>query len=245
MAKTFIDENLDSIMLPKNATDSSVDLYIYGDIVSSWWGAWGEEDKYPSAVRDFVQAAAGKEINVHINSNGGSVFAGIAIYNMLKNYEGKVTVYVDGVAASIASVIAMAGDRIVMRTGSALMVHSPMICLCGGYNAAEMREMATQLDEIQKCIMQVYNTKKKPEVSAESIEQIVAAETWLTSESAGEYFEIEEESLSAVATESEFMFKYLNAPPKMKNNDDEKALEKAKAELELLNLYSPPQYAQG
>lgn len=245
MAKTFINENLDSIMKPKNTTDSSVDLYIYGDIVSSWWGTWDEEDKYPSAVRDFVRTANGKDINVHINSNGGSVFAGIAIYNMLKHYEGKVTVYIDGVAASIASVIAMAGDRIVMRTGSALMVHRPMICLFGGYNAAEMREMATQLDEIQKCIMQVYNTKKKPEVSAEAIEKIVAAETWLPSESAMEYFDVEEETLAAVATESEFMFKYLNIPPKMKNKVDDKALEKAKAELELLNLYSPPQYAQG
>lgn len=245
MAKVFINENLDSIMTAKNATDSSVDLYIYGDIVSSWWGAWDKEDKYPSAVKDFVQNAAGKDINVHINSNGGSVFAGIAIYNMLKNYEGKVTVYIDGVAASIASVIAMAGDRIVMRTGSALMVHSPMLCLYGGYNATEMREMATQLDEIQKCILQVYNAKKRPEISAESIAEIVETETWLPSENAKKYFDIEEENLAAVATESEFMFKFIEKPWEIENKTDDKALEKAKAELELLNLYSPPQYAQG
>lgn len=245
MAKTFINDNLKSLMTAKNATQTSVDLYIYGDIVSSWWGAWDKEDKYPGAIKDFIKDADGKDINVHINSNGGSVFAGIAIYNMLKNYDGNVTVYIDGVAASIASVIAMAGDRIVMRTGSAMMVHSPMICLYGGYNSAEMREMAAQLDEIQKCIMQVYNSRKLSSVASEAIEEIVNAETWLTSDTAKTYFNIEEESVSAVATESEFMFKFLDMPEKMKNTRNEKALEAAKAELELLKLYRPPQYAQG
>lgn len=243
--KTFLSENLDSMMTAKNVTDESVDLYIYGDIVSSWWGAWDKEDQYPGAIKDFIQKADGKGINVHINSNGGSVFAGIAIYNMLRNYDGKVTVYIDGVAASIASVIAMAGDRIIMRTGSALMVHSPMLCLCGGYNAAEMREMAAQLDEIQKCIMQVYNTRKKAEIGENSIEELVNAETWLTSDAASEYFDIEQEELAAVATESEFMFKFMDIPEKLKNKRNEEALEKAKAELELLSLYGPPQYAQG
>lgn len=243
--KTFLNENIDRMMTAKNITDESVDLYIYGDIVSSWWGAWDKEDQYPGAIKDFIQKADGKGINVHINSNGGSVFAGIAIYNMLRNYDGRVTVYIDGVAASIASVIAMAGDRIIMRTGSALMVHSPMLCLCGGYNAAEMREMAVQLDEIQKCIMQVYNSRKKAEIGESSIEELVNAETWMTSETAREYFDIEEEELAAVATESEFMFKFMNMPEEMKNTGNEKAIEKAKAELELLSLYSPPQYAQG
>lgn len=243
--KTFLNENLTSLMTPKNATEESVDLYIYGDIVSSWWGAWDKEDKYPSEIRDFIKSANGKGINVHINSNGGSVFAGIAIYNMLKNYEGKVTVYIDGVAASIASVIAMAGDRIIMRTGSALMIHSPMLCLCGGYNAAEMREMAAQLDEIQKCIIQVYNARKKAEIGENVIEELVNAETWMTSDTASEYFDIEQEELAAVAAESEFMFKFMDMPEKLKNTVDEKALNEAKAEFELLSLYGPPQYAQG
>lgn len=241
--KTFLNENLTGLMTAKNATDSSVDLYLYGDIVSSWWGAWDKEDKYPAAIRDFIKNAEGKDINVHINSNGGSVFAGIAIYNILKNYNGKVTVYIDGVAASIASVIAMAGDRIIMRTGSAIMIHSPMICLYGGYNATEMREMAVQLDEIQKCIMQVYDERKKPEIDSGTIEELVNAETWMTSETAREYFDIEEEELAAVAAESEFMFKFMNMPEEMKNKKKDDSLKKAKAELEFLSLYSPPQYA--
>ena len=65
---------------------TSVDLYFYGDIVSDWWGAWQEEDQYPEAIKNFLAEANGKDLNIYINSGGGSVFAGIAIYNMLKRY---------------------------------------------------------------------------------------------------------------------------------------------------------------
>lgn len=234
MAKTLLKENLVNLLELKNQTDSSADLFLYGDIVSSWWGAWDKEDQYPAAIRDFIAAAGGKNINVHINSNGGSVFAGIAIYNMLENYSGEVTVYIDGIAASIASVIAMAGDRIVMRTGSALMVHKPMFCLYGGYNAEEMRDIAAQLDAVQECIMQVYDAKKKSDVQLEEIEEIVNAETWLTSQEAQKYFDIEEESMQAVACESEFMLKFINMPEEYRLKAEEKA--EAEAKLALLEL---------
>ena len=108
---------LKELMQLKNETDESVDLYLYGDIVSGWWGKWEDEDTYPAEIRDFLQSAGGRDINVHINSGGGSVFAGMAIYNLLAHYSGTVTAYVDGMAASIASVIALAADRTVMRTG--------------------------------------------------------------------------------------------------------------------------------
>lgn len=234
MAKTLLKENLVNLLELKNQTDSSADLFLYGDIVSSWWGVWDKEDQYPAAIRDFIAAAGGKNINVHINSNGGSVFAGIAIYNMLKNYGGAVTVYIDGIAASIASVIAMAGDRIVMRTGSALMVHKPMFCLYGGYNAEEMRDIAAQLDAVQECIMQVYDAKKKSDVQLTEIEKIVNAETWLTSQEAQKYFDIEEESMQAVACESEFMLKFINMPEEYRLKAEEKA--EVEAKLTLLEL---------
>ena len=117
-------DNLTQLLTPQNETDESMDLYIYGDIVSSWWGAWSKEDTYPTAIKDFIEKAGGRRINMHINSGGGSVFAGMAIYNLLKNYQGEVITYIDGRAASIASVIALAGDKIVMRTGSAIMTTS-------------------------------------------------------------------------------------------------------------------------
>ena len=115
-------DNLQNFLEIKNQTENSADLYFYGDIVSSWWGAWDDTDQYPEAVKNFLDGVKGKDLNIHINSGGGSVFAGITIYNMLKNHSGFKTVYIDGLAASIASVIALAGDKVVMRTGSSLMI---------------------------------------------------------------------------------------------------------------------------
>lgn len=241
MAKPELKDNLKNLLEIKNATDEEVELYIYGDIVSSWWGAWDNTDQYPESVKKFLEGADGKNINVHINSGGGSVFAGITIYNMLKHHNGDVTVYVDGTAASIASVIAMAGDRIILRTGASLMVHKPLLCLCGGYNADELRQMAGQLDEIQKCIMQAYKEKRAEGVSLEEIEEAVNKETWLTSDAAAEMFDVEiETSLQAVACESEYIAKFLECPPQYAQDKKNLAdIEKVKAEYEILNLGGP------
>lgn len=82
----------------KNQTETSADLYFYGDIVSDWWGAWQDEDQYPDAIKNFLSEQEGKDLNIYVNSGGGSVFAGIAIYNMIKRHAAKanVKVYVDG-----------------------------------------------------------------------------------------------------------------------------------------------------
>ena len=90
-----------------NQTDISADLNIFGDIVSDEWGKWCDDDTCPTDISEFLKNLEGvQEINLHINSGGGSVFAGIAIYNMLKRHSAKITTYNDGIAASIASVIA-------------------------------------------------------------------------------------------------------------------------------------------
>lgn len=242
MAKLLeIKDNLEDLLKIKNETDEEADLYFYGDIVSSWWGAWDDADQYPEAVKKFLDSTKGKNINVHINSGGGSVFAGISIYNMLKNHNGKVTVYVDGMAASIASVIAMAGDRVIMRTGSSLMVHKPMMCLLGAYNSDEMLQIATELDEIQKCIMQVYKEHKAEGATLEKIEEAVNKETWLTSDEATAFFDIEiETSLQAVACESEYIAKFFDNPPQYARGKENKAdIETVKAQYEILELGGP------
>ena len=96
----------------KNATEDRAELYFYGDIVSnSWQSYWYEEDKAPQDIVDFLnQIEDTKELNIYINSGGGSVYGGLAIYNILKRHKGKKIVTVDGIAASIASIIALAGD---------------------------------------------------------------------------------------------------------------------------------------
>ena len=114
-------------MTIKNQTDSSADLFFYGDIVSeTWQSECYEEDMAPGDVKEFLDQLDGTEnINIHINSGGGSVFGGIAIYNMLRHNNAHKTVYVDGLAASIASVIMMAGDEIVMPKNATVMIHKP------------------------------------------------------------------------------------------------------------------------
>ena len=110
--------NLKNILEIKNATDTTCDLYFYGDIVDSWLGAFDDMDQYPEAIKNFLDEAKGKDINIYVNSGGGSVFAGMAIYNMLKRHKGYKTVYVDGLAGSIASVIALAGDKFIIPSNA-------------------------------------------------------------------------------------------------------------------------------
>lgn len=227
-------DNLKNLLELKNQTTNEADLYFYGDIVSSWWGAWDNTDQYPESVKTFLDNAKGKKLNIHINSGGGSVFAGIAIYNMIKNHDGETVTYIDGMAASIASVIALASDKVIMRTGSTFMIHKPLYIMRGGYNADDLNKIAKDLDAIQACIMQVYAENKKESIDIKTIERMVNAETYMTSEEAQKYFKIEVEEVAAVACESDYMDKFLNVPDYLKNKKQD--LDKVKAQLQLLQL---------
>lgn len=202
-------------MTIKNQTDSSADLFFYGDIVSeTWQSEWYEDDMAPGDVKEFLDQLDGTEnINIHINSGGGSVFGGIAIYNMLRRNNAHKTVYVDGLAASIASVIMMAGDEIVMPKNATVMIHKPSASyFFTTKNADDLRKDAESLDTCQEAIMQTYMTKAK--VDKEEIEQKVNDETWLTGEEAAELFDIKvEEANDAVACAGSSMyFCYKNVP---------------------------------
>lgn len=175
----------------KNETDKSADLYFYGDIVSDSWEAWQDEDKYPDSIKNFLAAQGGKDLNVYINSGGGSVFAGVAIYNMLKRHAQKnsVQVYVDGLAASVASVIAFAGSAPPIIPGNAfLMIHNPW-AICTG-NAEDMRKMADDLDKIRTALTAVYEEHLQEGVTIETIKEMMDAETWMSGEEAAQFFDI-------------------------------------------------------
>lgn len=175
----------------KNQTETSADLYFYGDIVSDWWGAWQDEDQYPDAIKNFLSEQEGKDLNVYVNSGGGSVFAGIAIYNMIKRHAAKanVKVYVDGLAGSIASILAFAGSEPPEIPSNAfLMIHNPW-SYCEG-NAADMRKMADDLDQIRTGILNIYAEHLKEGVTIDQIEALMDAESWLNGEKAAEYFEV-------------------------------------------------------
>src|SRR5690554_5132368 len=83
------------------------------------------QDFTPQSVRDWLAVRESGEVEIHLNSGGGLAFAGVGIFNALRDHEGEVTIVVDGVAASAASLIAMAGDRVIMHGGSLLMLHDP------------------------------------------------------------------------------------------------------------------------
>lgn len=199
----------------KNQTEDSADLCFFGDINSESLGEWQKyypEDKAPQDVKDFLdQLENVSKINVHINSGGGSVFGGIAIYNMLKRFDAEITVYVEGLAASIASVIAMAGDKIIIPTNAQMMIHKPSSIAWG--NADEMRKEADILDGCQKAILNTYMQHAKEGVTEEQINDLINAETWKNGEEWQEYFDIEvSESNQAVAAASDFYDKYNNLP---------------------------------
>lgn len=104
----------------KNDIDTGKqELYFYGDIVSDEMDKWQDTDTCPQDVQNILkQIDENKPLDIYINSGGGSVFAGLAIYNMLKRNKAQKTVHIDGLAASIASVIAMAGDKIIMPSNA-------------------------------------------------------------------------------------------------------------------------------
>ena len=218
--------NLNNLLQIKNSTETSCDLYFYGDIVDSWWGAWDDMDQYPESIKNFLDEAKGKDINIYINSGGGSVFAGMAIYNMLKRHKGYKTVYVDGLAGSIASVIALAGDKVIIPSNAYMMIHKPWCGLHG--NSTELREMADTLDKIEEGILNVYNENLAENADIEVVKAMVNAETWLTGDEASKYFNVNvSESVDAVACTSDYFNKYSKVPKNI-SNDFKKEVEMPK-----------------
>ena len=218
--------NLNNLLQIKNSTETSCDLYFYGDIVDSWWGAWDDMDQYPESIKNFLDEAKGKDINIYINSGGGSVFSGMAIYNMLKRHQGYKTVYVDGLAGSIASVIALAGDKVIIPSNAYMMIHKPWCGLHG--NSTELREMADTLDKIEEGILNVYNENLAENADIEVVKAMVNAETWLTGDEASKYFNVNvSESVDAVACTSDYFNKYSKVPKNI-SNDFKKEVEMPK-----------------
>lgn len=130
-----------------SAESDSTSLTIYDEI-----GFWGTEAK---SFEEKLRAVKTPKLEVHLNSPGGNVFDGVAIYNMLKAFKGEVTVFVDGWAASIASIIAMAGKTIVMPVGTHMFIHNPLFPHASG-NAEELREHANFLDKVAKSLVSIY-----------------------------------------------------------------------------------------
>lgn len=159
----------------------SATFNILGDIVANDAERWYESDVMPAMVIGWLNKQEG-DIEININSNGGDVAGGLAIANAIKAYsKGKKTCNVLGVAASMASVIACAGDELTMGQGAFLMVHNPWTVTMG--NAEELRKDADTLDKMRDSILSFYQSKAYGK-SADDLKALMDAETWLTADDA-------------------------------------------------------------
>jgi ATP-dependent Clp protease protease subunit len=166
--------------MTRNAARNSGEVTIYGDIGSSWWGDSITPKQFAADLKDLGDV---DEITVRINSAGGAVFDGLAIRSLLKNHKATVTTHVDGLAASIASIIAMAGDKIVMAKGAMMMIHNPATSLWGG-ESKDFREVADFLDKVRDSLVEVYSARTG--LSAEKLIEMMDAETWMSADEAVE-----------------------------------------------------------
>ena len=160
-------------------------LIIYGEISSD---KWDETEITPNEVKELLDSVKNKDLDIFINSSGGNVFAGLAIYHMLKRHEGKKTVYVDGIAASIASIIAMAGDEIHIPKNAYLMIHRSWICTVGNKN--DLLDIIAMLEKTDLNMADIYYEKALEGVTSEKILELMDNETWLTGKEAQSFFKI-------------------------------------------------------
>lgn len=171
--------------LKQAASGGGLELYIYGDVESMTldrenWRYVQSENSAQHFREELAKYPNAERIDIYINSYGGDVFEGTAIYNQLKRHQARKVVHVDGFACSIASVIAMAGDEVIMPRNTLMMIHNMWVCACG--NAAELRKAADDLDVINTAGRQAYLQKAGDKLPEEELARMMDAETWLTAE---------------------------------------------------------------
>jgi ATP-dependent protease ClpP protease subunit len=233
-----------------NKSEKSAEINIYSDI--GYFGVSAD-----SFSRELKALGEVSDLIVNISSEGGSVFDGISIYNILKNHKAKKTVNINGFALSIASVIAMAGDTIRMAEDGFIMIHEPRVILFGG-KASELKKRAAVLDQLKNSIVNIY--QKRTGLNASDIEKLVDEETWLNADSAKEKGFIDEITEEVKAAASSRVFSYTKIPDEikagfrelpehlaidMKTNNSKKEKEMAEAEkTEMLNLFGKDKAAE-
>lgn len=189
----------------KNAAERRASIWVYEEIGENFWGEG-------LTAKQFVKDLAALDvdaIDLHINSPGGNVFDGQAIFNALRGHPATVTTYIDGLAASIASVVALAGDRILMASNALFMFHNPFGMAMG--DADEMRQFADVLDKIGDTIAAVYIAKTGAEPDA--IRAGMAAETWLEAAEAKAQGFVDEVTDSVKVAAHFDLSRFRNAPP--------------------------------
>jgi len=209
----------------KNETGSERTLYLDGVIAEeSWW----EDDVTPKVFKDDLYSGSG-DVTVWINSPGGCVFAAAQIYNMLKKYPGNITVKIDSLAASAASVISMAGDEICMSPVGMFMIHNPATFVWG--DSEEMRKAKDMLDEVKQSIINAYETKTK--MSRTKLAHMMNDETWMNAKKALELGFIDK-----------ILFANAEEEPEAEDNSQGFIFSRMAVTNSLVNRFSKPKPAQ-
>ena len=164
-----MDKQLNMWNLTKNK-DNSADLILYGDIGESWL-----DDVSSKNIANELKNLDVSTINLRINSGGGDVFTAIAISNLLKNHKANVIAHIDGLAASAATIITSACDKVIMPKNALFMIHNPWTVVGG--EAKDMIKTAEQLDKVKNSIINTYKSKTNLEI--EEISKLMDEETWL------------------------------------------------------------------
>ncbi len=173
----------------KNSADDAVELLLYGEISdASWYG----DEVTPKKFADDLAACGGKNLTVRVNSPGGDVFGAQAIYNQLKAYAGKVTVKIDGMCASAATVIACAGETVIMPSNTIYMIHNPKSAMLGYYDAVQLGKVSDRLTTVKQTIVNVYMGRVGNALSEVQVKHKMDSEEWMTADKAKEYGFVDE-----------------------------------------------------
>ena len=196
----------------KALDEKTGELTLYGEISNETW--WGDEVTPKEFKSDLDNLGEIDTLNIYINSPGGDVFAGQTIYSILKRHKAHKNVYIDGLAASIASVIAMAGNTIFMPKNAMMMIHNPWTVGMG--NADEFRKLAEDLDKIRESLIAAYEGHSA--LTRDEIIEIMDAETWLTASECEEYGfcdVVGEEKNMAASIDKDVLARYKNTPKEL------------------------------
>ena len=226
---------------------TEADIYIFGDIVDpvtqEFWGL--ESDTSGLSLANEVKDLDVDTINVHINSYGGAISEGLAIYNTLKNHKAKIRTYCDGFACSAASIVFMAGDERYMNDASLLMIHNAWMYTAG--TPAQLRKDADDLEKITQASIEAYMARVS--ISEEKVKELMDAETWILPSEALEWgfatgIITPKASGKAAASAQKALFAIVTGKrePQGVSTDDivEKLFTRIKAELSVTPSADPP-----
>lgn len=216
------------------------EIYINGDIESDtendgFLELFGLKDTniYPKNIAEALKGA--EEVHVHINSYGGDVFAGVAIANILKNHKGKTIAYIDGLAASAASIIAFGCNEIVIPSNAYLMIHRVSCGMFG--NTDDFLRQIEVMEKIEEGIINSYTEKAIEGVTREQIKDFMMTETWFTGEDTAKYFNVTVDKSAKYLNFANTKQKFNKIPNEILNNIREiEALNKQKEVERLENM---------